>query len=118
MIAAVRETERELGGTTVHLAAIDLSHLGPRFGDPTPDERTLGEVEARDRASLEAARHGDAEGWYRSIADHADSTRICGWGATYAMLRCAEPGEGRLLTYERSTEDGGTVVTVAAMAWP
>jgi len=118
LIAAVRDAERSLGGTTVHVAAVDLSHVGKRFGDPAVDERTLGEVEAKDRGAMDAAVRGDADGWYQAIAAHGDSTRVCGWGATYAMLRCAEPGAGRLLHYEQSREEGGSLVSVAAMVWP
>ncbi len=118
LIAAVRDAERSLGGTTVHVAAVDLSHVGRRFGDPELDERTLSEVEAKDRVALDAAERGDADGWYQAIAEHEDSTRVCGWGPTYAMLRCAEPGAGRLLRYEQSHEENGSMVSVAAMVWP
>jgi hypothetical protein len=34
------------------------------------------------------------------------------------MLRMAEPGEGRLLRYEQSQEENGSVVTVGTIAWP
>ena len=118
LIAAVREAERSLGGQTLHVAAVDLSHVGRRFGDPEVDDRTLAEVDAQDRAALDAAQRGDADRWYQAIAAHEDSTRVCGWGATYAMLRCAEPGAGRLLRYEQSKEPNGSMVSVAAMAWP
>jgi MEMO1 family protein len=118
LIAAVRETTERLGGDTLYAAAVDFSHVGPRFGDPAPDERTRAEVEGLDRTSVEAARAGDAEAWYRSIADHKDSTRICGWGATYAMLRVAEPGSGRLLHYEATQEQDHSMVSIAAIAWP
>ena len=118
LVSAVREAELALPGPTVHVAAVDLSHVGPRFGDPEADEPTLGEVEAKDRGALDAAGRGDADGWYQAIATHGDSTRVCGWGATYAMLRCAEPGAGRLLRYEQSREDNGSLVSVAAMVWP
>ncbi|NOT34830.1 MAG: AmmeMemoRadiSam system protein B, partial [Candidatus Eisenbacteria bacterium] len=118
LLGTLRETEARLGGPTLHVAGIDLSHVGPRFGDPTPDPRILSEVELKDRAALEAALRGEAQGWYDTIASHADSTRVCGWGATYAMLRGAVPGPGRLLHYEASSEEDGTVVTVAAAVWP
>ena len=118
LIAAVRDAERSLGGTTLHVAAIDLSHVGRRFGDPEVDDRTLAEVEAKDRAALDAALRGDADGWYEAIAAHEDSTRVCGWGATYAMLRCAAPAAGRLLHYQQSREESGSMVSVAAMVWP
>ena len=118
LIAAVRDAERSLGGATVHVAGVDLSHVGRRFGDAALDDRTLAEVEAKDRGALEAAARGDADGWYGAIAAHEDSTRVCGWGATYAVLRCAEPGAGRLLHYEQSREENGSAVSLAAMVWP
>jgi AmmeMemoRadiSam system protein B len=118
LIAAVREVEREQGGATVHVAAIDLSHVGARFGDPPLDERTRKETEEWDRQALEAARRGDADGWFAAIAAHDDQTRICGLAPTYAMLRATEPGEGRLLHYEPSEEQGGSLVSIAAMVWP
>jgi AmmeMemoRadiSam system protein B len=117
MLRAVAETEQRLGGDTLYVAGVDLSHVGPRFGDPPPDDRTRQEVEARDRAALDAALRGDADGWYQSIAEHEDSTRICGWAPMYALLRCANPGAGRLLRHEQSSEPDGSVVSLAAAVW-
>jgi AmmeMemoRadiSam system protein B len=118
LIDAVREAQRSLGGTTVHVAGVDLSHVGRRFGDPAVDDRTLAEVETKDRAALAAVLAGDARAWFQAIAEHQDSTRVCGWGPTYAMLRCAGPGAGRLLRYEQSREENGSAVTIATVAWP
>ena len=118
LLEALRDAQGRLPGETVYVAAVDFSHVGPRFGDPPPDERTRTEVEATDRAALEAARRGDAEGWYESIAAKRDATRICGWGATYAMLRAAAPGEGRVLRYEQSHESDHSMVSLATVAWP
>jgi MEMO1 family protein len=117
LIDAVRETEQALGGATVYVAGVDFSHVGTRFGDPRIDERVKQEVEAKDRDAIEAARRGDAEAWFQSIAAHDDSTRICGFAPTYALLRCADVRDGRLLHYEQSDEADGSTVTVAAMAW-
>jgi AmmeMemoRadiSam system protein B len=118
LIAAVRDTERELGGPTLHVAAIDLSHCGPRFGDAPLDAEHIGTLEGVDQRAINAAAAGDADAWYRAIAEGEDSTRICGWAPTYVMLRCAEPGAGRPLAYDTSPEPDGSVVTVAAMVWP
>jgi AmmeMemoRadiSam system protein B len=118
MLAAVRDVERRLGGPTLYVASVDLSHVGPRFGDPALDERVRGEIEQKDRAALEAAGRGDADAWFAAIAEHQDSTRICGFAPTYATLRCAEPGAGRLLRREASDEPDSTTVTVASMVWP
>lgn len=117
MIQAVLDTERTLGGPTVYVASVDFSHVGARFGDPPVTDEMRKEIETQDRAAIETARRGDADAWFQSIADHDDSTRICGFAPTYAMLRCAEPAEGRLLRYEQSDEKEGSLVSVASMVW-
>ena len=113
----MREAERTLVGETVYVAGADLSHVGPRFGDPPLDPRSKEEIEAIDREALAAAEKGDADGWFASIATHQDSSRICGYAPVYATLRCAAPGPGRLLTYEQSDEKDSSMVSVASMAW-
>ncbi len=118
LVSALEAAERRHGGATVYVAAIDLAHVGPRFGDPRLDERTRAEVEEKDRAALAAAAAADADGWFAAIASHQDSTRICGFAPTYVLLRAARPGAGRLLRYLQSDEPDGSMVSVAAMAWP
>jgi AmmeMemoRadiSam system protein B len=119
LLAALRETAAESAGETVYLSSVDFSHVGPRFGDPSVDERTGEEVEKLDRSAIEAARKGDAAAWFSTIAVHQDSTRICGLAPTYAMLDLLGPAAptGRLLHYEKSAEPDSTFVSVAAMEW-
>jgi AmmeMemoRadiSam system protein B len=117
-IQALREVAAAQGGPTCYVAAVDLSHVGARFGETgTLDEDRLKALEQLDRQAVEAARTGSANAWFEVIAEHRDSTQICGYGPVYAMLRCAEPGEGRLLRYEQSLEASGSMVSYAAMAW-
>ena len=122
VIAAVAAAAARLtaAGTRVaYVAGVDLAHVGARFGDTTElDAAALADIETKDRAALAAALTGDAEAWFDAIAAHGDSTRICGFAAMYAMLRVAQPGTGRLLAYEQSLEEGGSVVTYASIAWP
>ena len=118
VLDALRETMAAVPRRYCLIAGADLAHVGPRFGDPPVDERTRKETEEVDQRALEAARRGDANGWHEAIAAQSDATRICGWGATWTMLRCASPGEGRLLRYDQSDEPGGSMVSVAAMSWP
>ena len=118
LVAAVRAAESKLGGETVYVAGVDFSHVGPRFGDPALDDRTRAEVAAIDRAAIDAAVRGHAGAWFEAIAKEDDATRICGFAPTWVMLRCAEPGTGRLLGYERSEESDGSAVTHATIAWP
>ncbi|HEY6196846.1 MAG TPA: AmmeMemoRadiSam system protein B [Candidatus Eisenbacteria bacterium] len=118
LVAAVREAEAKLGGPTLYVAGVDFSHMGPRFGDPPLDAEASAEMCTTDERAISAAATGDADRWFDAIAQGDDATRICGFAPTYCMLRCAEPGAGRPLAYAESAEPDGSVVTVAAMAWP
>ena len=117
LIEAIRSAERELGGDTLYLASVDFSHVGPRFGDPAVDARVKQETEEVDRAALAAALAGDADGWFNAIAVGDDHTRICGFAPAYAMLRCADVKDGRLLHYEQCDEQDGSTVSIAAAVW-
>lgn len=117
LIAAVRDAESALGGSTLHVAGVDFSHVGPRFGDPKLSDEVKSEVRKVDDAAIAAASAGDADGWFNAIAQHDDATRICGYAPTYAMLRAAEPGTGRPLGYTMSEEPDTSIVSVASLAW-
>jgi hypothetical protein len=108
---------RERGRRVLCLAAVDLSHVGPRFGEPPPDGAHLDSVRRLDEEALAQAATGKARGWYEAIARHDDSTSICGFSAMHALLEVARPGPGAVLRYEQSPEPGGSVVTCASLAW-
>lgn len=118
LVAALREAEAALGGTTVYVAGVDFSHVGPRFGDPRVADEVKAEVRRIDEAAIAAAAAGDADAWFGSIAEQDDATRICGFAPTYVMLRAAAPGAGRTLGYAQSEERDTSLVSVAALAWP
>lgn len=118
LVAALREAETALGGTTVYVAGVDFSHVGPRFGDPKVADDVKAEVRRVDEAAIAAAAAGDADAWFASIAEQDDATRICGFSPTYIMLRAAAPGAGRSLGYAQSEERDTSIVSVAALAWP
>jgi AmmeMemoRadiSam system protein B len=118
LIAAVREAQSALGGPTLYVAGVDLSHVGPRFGDPRMDDEARAAIRAVDEKAIAAAAAGDADAWFRVIAEQDDATRICGYAPTYMMLRCAEPGAGRRLGYAQSVEPDTSLVSVAALVWP
>lgn len=117
LIDAVREAETALGGTTIYVAGVDFSHVGPRFGDERVTDEIKSAIREVDEAAIAAAAAADADAWFRVIAERDDATRICGYAPTYAMLRCAAPPPGRSLGYAQSMEQDTSLVSVASMAW-
>lgn len=102
------------------IAAADLAHVGPRFGDataPTAPERAA--LAARDEASLERARMGDADGFFADVAADVDTRRICGLSPIWVMLRALDDGLcGRVLHYGQAVApEDGSVVSYGAVAY-
>ncbi len=115
-VDGLREEIDRLGRRATFLASIDLSHLGPRYGDErglTPEQAA--EVEAEDRALLALAAAGDAEGFFRHNVEREDARRVCGFSALYTLLRILPEARGTLLRYEQTTFPG-TSDTVAHCA--
>lgn len=103
-VETLSEQVGKLGRRVAYLASIDLSHLGPRYGD----ERGLSEAEAKkveadDRALLRFAEQGDAEGFFRHNHECKDARRVCGFSALYTLLRLLPGAKGRLLDYRQTT---------------
>jgi AmmeMemoRadiSam system protein B len=109
---------REAGRRVLLLAAVDLSHIGSRFGDVEPlDAPALEALRASDEKALAAAAQGSADAWFDAVAADGDKTRICGYSALHCLLAVARPSPGTLLRYEQSPEPEGSVVSFASLAW-
>ncbi|HET9234205.1 MAG TPA: AmmeMemoRadiSam system protein B, partial [Candidatus Eisenbacteria bacterium] len=66
-------------GKVILLAAADLAHVGPRFGDPEAlTSLQLRLLEKKDRATLEHVCRGDAAGFFTDVLEAGDPRRICG----------------------------------------
>jgi MEMO1 family protein len=117
-VNSVRETIGETKGRVCIIAGADLAHVGRRFGDTSgPTDYSLREVERKDRAFLELAAAGDAEGVFQSIASDNDRRRVCGYPPIYMALRCIDQPAGKLLQYRQWSDlDAGAAVTFAALA--
>lgn len=104
----------------VVIAAADLAHVGPRFGDSaalTAPERAA--LAARDEHSLELARSGDADAFFADVAADADTRRVCGLAPIWAALRAMGDGaRGRFLHYGQAVApDDGSVVSFGAVGF-
>ena len=106
---------------TLVIAAGDLAHVGPVFGDHAPWGRSeRAALKRADDLSLEAACNGDAEGFLEGIRIEQDKRRICGLTPIYLALRVLGEGvSGKVTAYDQCPADsmGGSLVSVAGVIW-
>ncbi|MGQ9629343.1 MAG: AmmeMemoRadiSam system protein B [bacterium] len=100
------------------IAAADLSHVGPRFGDRQPlSPGFIGLVEGEDRRMLEKVLARDAEGFFQFIQKDRDRRRVCGVPAIYTLLSLLGAGEAKLLRYDKAVDYGAqSAITFAGVA--
>jgi len=100
---------------TLVVAAADLAHVGPAFGDPHPlDLAARAQVQAADEELLAAMVAGDAESFFQAIQREGDRRRICGLPPIYMTLRLLEGAQGVQVGYDRCPADaqGGSLVSI------
>lgn len=119
-IGKVLKKRADGGQKILILSAVDLAHVGPRFGD----EETLGpELEARieseDRRSLDWAMKLEADPFYLSVVEGGHWRKVCGLSALYTSLRLIKhlgadkKVSGNLLTYGQAPDPMGGIVSFA-----
>ncbi len=116
MVQFLREATEDRN--TLVIAAGDLAHIGPAFGDSTPlDTIARAKLSAEDGASMEHIRNGDAAGFFERSRAESDSRRICGISAIYLMLEYLSGKKilGESMGYDQCPADaqGGSVVSIA-----
>jgi MEMO1 family protein len=120
-VDALRQTIADDGRRTTVIAAVDLAHIGPRFGDRWPvDGNWLARVKREDEAMLALALQPDAEAYYRDVMRDQDARRICGFTPIYllAELMQAEQRGGELLRYHQwLADDRSSSVTFASAVY-
>jgi AmmeMemoRadiSam system protein B len=102
---------------TVIVAAGDLAHVGPGFGDQFPyDSGACARLAGADLRSVAIMCAGDAEGFLRDVQAEEEARRVCGLTPIYVMLRAlGNTVEGEVLGYEQCPADpfGGSFVSIA-----
>jgi len=93
---------------TVFVAAADLSHIGPAFGDPEPsplDSETRGQVRSRDEQLLAAIVRGDRKQFFELVRADSDSNKVCGLAPIYMTLWAADVKTGVWNGYQQCQAD-------------
>lgn len=110
--------EATAGRRTLAIAAGDLAHMGPTFGDPQPlDAGARARLRADDEGSIGDILAGDADGFLERSRRERDARRICGLSPIYLMLKYLEGRrlQGESMGYDQCAADaeGGSVVSIA-----
>jgi AmmeMemoRadiSam system protein B len=117
-LEALHQTMRDDGRRITVVAAVDLAHVGPRFGDPwAVDLERQSSVGRADRELLELVLRPDAEAYYAHVMRDGDARRICGLTPIYLLtaLMQAEHRAGELLRYTQWVDsDLSSSVTFAS----
>jgi MEMO1 family protein len=114
-IEALGETIATYPGRVCVVGGVDLAHVGPQFGDPSPvTAQTLDWLASEDQAMLAAVEAGDADAFYESIAKDDDRRRVCGLTPIYTFLKVLGR-EGKLLKYSQAPDPNGTVTFASAV---
>ncbi len=114
-----REVLDAAGGRTLVIATGDLSHVGPRFGEPRPvDEDRQIDVERHDREFIGTMMTGDLESIDDAIKWHQNPTRWSCLGAARAMVGIVQPSDMELIDYRQQIidEQGTAMITAAGIA--
>ncbi len=118
-VDALRQAMAEDGRRITLVAAVDLAHVGPRFGDRARlDDAWLARVERDDREMLDLVARGDAEGYFGQVMRDRDARRICGLTPLYLLtaLVGAERRRGEVVRYTQwVATDGAASVTFASV---
>ena len=101
---------------TLVIAAGDLAHVGPAFGDPEPlDDTAKASLKAEDERSIDAICTGNAAEFLDISIAESDARKICGLSPIYIMLRLLKGAAGVQMGYDQCPADhnGGSVVSIA-----
>ncbi|MBC7833911.1 MAG: AmmeMemoRadiSam system protein B [Phycisphaerales bacterium] len=123
-VAALKEAIAQLPGPTLVISSVDLSHVGPGFGDQVQllgDEAKTVEfrngVLNHDREMLNLIISRKPAELVAAMAWQQNPTRWCSTGALVATLLAIDPAEVQLLSYNAAIDQQGTsMVSSVAMA--
>jgi len=94
------------GRTALVVAAGDLAHVGPAFGDAIPvDLAGRARLMSADDALIETICAGDAEVFYRQIEAEFDRRNVCGLAPIYLTMRLLGETSGERAGYDRCPAD-------------
>lgn len=103
--------------STLVIAGVDLSHVGPKFGHSQEASFLKTEAKTHDMALLEAVCKGDVEEFWKKANMVNNRYNVCGLSCLATLLEIHPQRKGYLLDYEFWEEDATrSAVSFAAVA--
>ena len=109
-ISAAIKLLQEVAGQrrTVFIAAADLAHVGPAFGDAelmSAESEGRQRVQSEDEALLNSIISGDRKAFFESVKSDSDRNKICGLAPIYMTLWASEATTGTWNGYQQCQAD-------------
>jgi len=121
-ISATVETLKRVAARrrTLVVAAGDLAHVGPAFGDPySVDFAGRAKLASQDKRLMEIMSRGQAQDFYEEIRREDDRRHICGMPPIYITQSVLSGVDGSSVGYAQcpASEDGSSVVSICGMIY-
>jgi AmmeMemoRadiSam system protein B len=99
-LAALRALREEDPAHTLLIAAVDFSHIGPKFGQRERASSVLLEAKKHDHALIDALAAADIRGFWEESRKTGDRYNVCGFSTLASLLDAFPEVKGRLVDYE------------------
>ncbi|MBC7541228.1 MAG: AmmeMemoRadiSam system protein B, partial [Candidatus Sericytochromatia bacterium] len=105
-VGMLQELVAEDPDGTCIVSSIDLSHVGPRYGDPNPlNPDQLATVRAWDQRLLGQLAAGQSTEYWETVASVNNGTRICGLTPMFLQVAALPDCRGETRHYELSLDE-------------
>ncbi|MBN1426094.1 AmmeMemoRadiSam system protein B [Candidatus Fermentibacteria bacterium] len=84
---------------TLVIAGVDLSHIGPKFGDDAPASVIEAQSRGHDERLLEALCAGSVEELWREAREVGDRYNVCGLSTLALLMQLFPDMHGRVIDY-------------------
>lgn len=116
-LAALRALWEAGPADTLFVAAVDFSHIGPKFGHRERASSLLLEARNHDQALIAALAAADSRAFWEEARKTGDRYNVCGFSTLASLLDVLPGVKGRLLEYEFWREEATqSAVSYAAIA--
>lgn len=103
----------------IFVAAGDLAHVGPAFGDPPLDFAGRAKIKQADDELIDMMCAGDARGFFETIKRNSDRNNVCGTSPIYLAMHMMGQVQGEQIAYDRcpADEENTSIVSISGIVF-